>query len=422
MKAGLAGALRDAAPLVARVAQGRSLADELARVPEEGDTPRAALIDLTHGTLRAYGRVQFLVRALSHRPSADPIVDALLWCSLYALDSGRYAPYTVVDQAVRACGLLEKWNAKGYVNAVLRGVLRDAADLEHRSSAEPEAHHRHPAWWIEALKRAYPEAWQSVLSAGNSHPPMTLRVNARRADALRYVDELAAASIGARLLGAQAVLLERAVPVARLPGFAAGAVSVQDAGAQSAAPFLDLHAGQRVLDACAAPGGKTGHILETADVELLALDSDAARLVRVGENLERLGLAARLAAADCTDLEAWWDGKPFDRVLADVPCTASGIVRRHPDLKWLRRASDLARFAKRQAAILDALWQVLGPGGKLLYVTCSVFPEENEEVVDAFLGRRADARRLPLPDGRAAQRLPDAEQDGFFYALISRPA
>jgi 16S rRNA (cytosine967-C5)-methyltransferase len=210
--------------------------------------------------------------------------------------------------------------------------------------------------------------------------------------------------------------------VERLPGFEQGAVSVQDAGAQRAARCLDLAEGLRVLDACAAPGGKSAHILETAGVELTALDADAARLARLERNLSRLNLRATLTTADCTRLADWWNGVPFDRILADVPCSASGIARRHPDLKWLRRAQDLPAFAERQSAILDALWQALAPDGKLLYVTCSVFPQENEEVVEAFVARTGDARRVPLPDGAAGQWLPDAEHDGFYYALIAKQA
>jgi 16S rRNA (cytosine967-C5)-methyltransferase len=210
--------------------------------------------------------------------------------------------------------------------------------------------------------------------------------------------------------------------VERLPGFAQGEVSVQDAGAQRAATLMDLAAGQRVLDACAAPGGKAAHILEAADVELTALDADAARCARMQRNFQRLGLSATLKAADCTRPSDWWDGKPFDRILADVPCSASGVARRNPDLKWLRRAQDLPSFAARQAAILDALWQALAPDGKLLYVTCSVFPRENEDVVAAFVARAQGARRVPLPGGAAAQWLPGAEHDGFYYALIARQA
>jgi 16S rRNA (cytosine967-C5)-methyltransferase len=423
----LAAALRDAAPMVERVAAGISLAAEFERRAEgESETPRAALIDLTHGTLRRYGRVQAIVRQLSRRASGDALVEALLWCSLYALESGRYAEYTVVDQAVRACGLLERWNAKGYVNAVLRGFLRERGSLEARIQADVEARYQHPWWWIEILRAAYPADAAAVLAAGNSHPPMCLRVNRRRASVAAYQERLLAIGIGSRALGNEALLLERPVPVERLPGFESGEVSVQDAGAQRAAHCLDLADGQRVLDACAAPGGKSGHLLECAQLELTALDADAVRCARLERNLARLGLHARVMNADCTRPGDWWDGVPFDRVLADVPCSASGIARRHPDIKWLRRANDVEAFAARQGAILDALWQVLGADGRLLYATCSVFPHENDAVIDAFIARQcspgARAVRLPLPDGGAAQGLPGAERDGFYYALIRKQA
>ena len=325
--------------MVERVAAGMSLAAEFERRAEGGsETPRAALIDLTHGTLRRYGRVQAIVRQLSRRASGDALVEALLWCSLYALESGRYAEYTVVDQAVRACGLLERWNAKGYVNAVLRGFLRERGSLEARIQADVEARYQHPRWWIEILRAAYPADAEAVLAAGNSHPPMCLRVNRRRASVAPYQERLLATGIGSRTLGNEALLLERPVPVERLPGFDSGEVSVQDAGAQRAAHCLDVADGQRVLDACAAPGGKSGHLLECAQLELTALDADAGRCARLERNLARLGLAARVMNADCTRPGDWWDGVPFDRILADVPCSASGIARRHPDIKWLRRA------------------------------------------------------------------------------------
>jgi len=410
----LAQELRDAARLVARVADGRSLSDEGI------EAPRAALLDLTHGTLRRYGRVQAIVRELSRRGEPDAGVQALLWCSLYALDSGRYADYTVVDQAVRACGLMERWNAKGYVNGLLRSYLRERDSLEARLRDDPQAHYQHPAWWIDAVRAAFPQSWEEVLAAGNDHPPMALRVNRRKAGAEEYAARLAAAGIGAKRLGDGALLLERPLPVERVPGFAQGEVSVQDAGAQRAARCMDLGAGQRVLDACAAPGGKSAHILESADVSLTALDIDAGRCAKVASNLERLGLSASVQAADCACPESWWDGVPYERILADVPCSSSGVARRHPDLKWLRRASDVPAFAARQAAILDALWRVLAAGGKLLYVTCSVFPQENEELVEAFVTRAAGARRQPLADGQPAQWLPGPEHDGFYYALIQK--
>lgn len=417
----LAPALRDAARTVAEVAAGRSLADELERFGAN-DTPRAILIDLTHGTLRRYGRMQAILRALSRHDQSDRLVEALLWCALYALESGRYAEYTVVDQAVRACGLLERWPAKGYVNALLRGFARQRQSLEARIRADAEARYQHPHWWIETLQRDRPEHWETVLQAGNSHPPMCLRVNRRRAGTADYQARLDAGGIASRRVGDHALLLSRPVPVGRLPGFEAGDVSVQDAGAQRAAPCLDLAAGQRVLDACAAPGGKAAHIVESAGVNLTALDADPRRCERMRRNFERLGLSAQVRATDCTRLDDWWDGVAFERVLADVPCSASGVVRRHPDVKWLRRSSDLAAFAARQAAILSALWRVLGAGGKLLYVTCSVFAQENEAVIDAFAAQAPGLQRLALPDGAPAQCLPDAEHDGFFYALLQKQA
>ncbi len=419
----LAEALAAAAALVARVAAGRSLSAELERAdhgPAAG--ARAALADLCYGTLRRYGRSQAIVAALSRRAgTADPLVEALLWCAFYALESGRYADYTVVDQAARACVAMQRGGAKGYVNALLRNFLRARAGLERRLGADEVAHFRHPQWWIERVRSAYPEAWEQVLAAGNTHPPMCLRVNRRRAALEAYAGRLAAEGIAARRIGAAALLLEKPVPVERLPGFAQGEVSVQDAGAQTAAGLLDLRPGQRVLDACAAPGGKSAHILESADVALTALDADAARCAGITRDQERLGLASRVQAADCTTLGSWWDGAAFDRILADVPCSASGVARRHPDIKWLRREGDISAFAARQARILDALWRTLAAGGKLLYVTCSVFPEENGAVVDAFAARTPGARRIPLPDGAAAQLLPGPEHDGFFFALLEKP-
>ena len=421
--AALAPALCEAASIVAAVAAGKSLTEQFERAAAAApQTPRGALTDLTHGTLRRYRRVQAIVEALSRRGRPDRLVEALLWCSLYAIESRRYADYTVVDQAVRACGLLERWTAKGYVNALLRGYLREPETVESRIQRDAEARYQHPRWWIEIVQAAYPAAWESVLAAGNAHPPMCLRVNRKLAGVDDYLRRLAAEGMAARRVGAEALLLEHPVGVERLPGFAAGEVSVQDAGAQRAAHCLDLRGGQRVLDACAAPGGKTAHVLETAELDVTALDFDAARCARIERNLARLRLHAQVRVADCTQPAAWWSGVPFDRILADVACSASGVARRHPDVKWLRRAQDVEKFAVRQSEMLRALWQVLAPGGKLLYATCSVFPQENSEVVEAFVAGTPGARRLALPDGGDAQWLPDAEHDGFYYALIEKQA
>lgn len=411
----LAPALAEAARAVARVAAGRSFGDAF-----EGRAERGALLDLCYGTLRRYGRVQAIVQALSHKGAPDSQVQALLWCALYALDSGRYASYTVVDQAVRACALLERLPARGYVNGLLRGYLRSRDEIERGIAADPQARFQHPRWWIELLERAYPAQWGEVLDSGNAHPPMCLRVNLRRVQPQAYLQQLTAAGLAARSAGGCAILLDTPVPVDQLPGFADGLVSVQDAGAQRCAALLDLRPGQRVLDACAAPGGKSAHILECADVQLTALDADPARAARIEPGLARLGLAGSVHAADCTAPQSWWDGHAFDRVLADVPCTGSGVARRHPDIKWLRRAEDASGFARRQAKILNALWRVLAPGGKLLYVTCSVFPDENGAVLDAFCARTPLSRRCDLPGGAPAQLLPCAQHDGFYFGLLAK--
>jgi 16S rRNA (cytosine967-C5)-methyltransferase len=276
------------------------------------------------------------------------------------------------------------------------------------------------------LRAQYPRHYAAILEACNTHPPLTLRVNCRRTSVADYLAELARHEITATQVGEYAVRIEHPVPVDRLPGFAAGLVSVQDAAAQYAAPLLDAQPGMRVLDACAAPGGKTTHLLERAELDLVAIDNDAVRLERVRQNLVRLQLDARLVAADVLALDTWWDGMPFARVLADVPCTATGVVRRHPDIKWLRRAADIRGFVSQQRALLDVLWRVLASGGKLLYATCSIFDEENSRQIEDFLAGHADARRLTLSEAISTdgtpegQLLPNNDHDGFFYALLQK--
>jgi len=263
-------------------------------------------------------------------------------------------------------------------------------------------------------RRIPPADWQPVaVGAGEGESPVRV-----------FMAQLDAVGIAARVLDETAILLDKPLPVERISGFGAGLCSVQDWGAQAAAGLLDVQDGMRVLDACAAPGGKAAHLLEVADIELTALDADVGRMARIAENLERLGLAATVKVADARAVDSWWDGRPYDRILADVPCSASGVVRRHPDAKWLRRESDIAGFAATQRTIVDALWRTLVPGGKMLYATCSVFGEENARQVEAFIGRHADARRLPAMNATTRdpqlQLLPDAEHDGFYYALLQK--
>jgi 16S rRNA (cytosine967-C5)-methyltransferase len=414
----LSHTLAAASRVVARVLGGASLTavlDEDAR-----GASRPAVQDLAYGTLRDYGAPEAILTVLARKPIPDRAVHALLLCALHALRHERRAPHTVVDEAVTACAELGHAAARGLVNALLRNYLRRREALEAEARGSEPARFGYPAWWIARVHRAHPEAWEAALAAGNTRPAMTLRVNRRKLSVEACLAKLAALGIDARRVGEVAVRLSQPRGVERLPGFAEGEVSVQDAGAQLAAPLLDARSGMRVLDACAAPGGKSVHLLELADLDLLALDRDAERAPRIGATLERVGLAAQVRVGDAGDPAGWWDGKPFDRVLLDVPCSASGVVRRHPDIKWLRREADLDGFAREQSRLLAALWQLLVPGGKLLYATCSVFPEENGAVIDAFLARRDDARRLLLPGLGDGQLLPDDEHDGFFYALLEK--
>lgn len=381
---------------------------------------RSAIRDLAHVTLRAYGLVHELIAALAHRPPADRLLLALLYVTVADLRNRRAKAFVAVDQAVRAVRLLDLHPASGMVNAVLRNYMRHADDLEARVATTPHGRWWHPDWWIEQLRASYPNDWESICVAGNAHPPLTLRVNRRRRSVPAMEHALAAAGLECRALGGDAIALAKPVPVAQIPGFEAGLVSVQDLGAQYAAPYLDVQPGQRVLDACAAPGGKACHVVEIADCQLVALDNDAARCTRIAQNLDRLGLQAQVVCGDATRPGPWWDGQPFDRVLLDAPCSASGIARRHPDIKWHRRAADLHQYSRTQAALLQALWPLLRPGGKLLYATCSVFAVENDERIAAFLGEQPQAVRLPLRDGHPAQLLPDPQHDGFFYALLEK--
>jgi 16S rRNA (cytosine967-C5)-methyltransferase len=411
-----------AADTVAATLAGTALHQTLPAALAGIDAPadRGALQDCVYGALRWRGRLDFWLDQLLDKPLTDPALGELLRIALYQLAFTRAKPFVVVNEAVAAAGA--GWR-RGLANAVLRNFQRRRSELDAAALHDEGARWSHPAWWVARLRRAYPGQWETILDASLSHPPFTLRVNARHGSVADYLTELVATGLDARQTGSDAVMLERAVAVGRLPGFAEGRVSVQDAGAQWAARLLDAQAGMRVLDACAAPGGKTGHILERVDVALTALDADPVRLVRVRENLDRLGLTATLLEGDAARPAGWWNGQPFDRILADVPCSASGVVRRNPDIKWLRRPEDIAGFARQQAVILDALWPLLAPGGTLLYATCSIFREENHDQVTAFLARHAgNAERRSLPEPLTdGSLLPHAEHDGFYYALLAKP-
>ena len=431
--AALSDVMLGAAKAVQAVLAGVSLTESIARTPI---ALRPAVQAVAFHTMRQLGRARAVKEALIPRTPTDPLLDALLLVSFAlvvpgdALDQSagaagaQYAPHTVVDQAVRAAsGQRSLESYKGLVNGSLRRFLRERDAIMDSLANNSEAVWNHPSWWVRRLRIEYPDTWQDLLRGANRPAPMILRVNRRKAVRADVLAAFQAQGMDAVASGTDGIALAQARQVQQLPGFEEGWWSVQDAGAQLAAPLLDVKDGMRVLDACAAPGGKTAHLLEIADIDLLAIDVDADRLTRVDENLVRLGLSARTLAADVENLDSWWDGVPFDAVLADVPCSASGIVRRHPDIRWLRREEDVVRTAKLQARLADALWRVVAPGGKLLYVTCSIFPAEGARQAEAFMARHPDAVRLPapgqlLPSGVA--ELPAEQHDGFFYALFAK--
>ena len=411
---------------------GASLNTALAACPAPA---RPGTQALAFTVLRRLGTAQ-AIRARLAPKAPPPAVDALLLCALALLlpaDEAPYPDHTLVDQAVLAMRQRAPQSA-AFANAVLRRFLRERAEALPTVEADPVARHNHPAWWIDRLRADWGDLGAAILEADNLRPPMTLRVNARRGDAAAYVERLRLQGMAAEGIGGQAVRLERPCGVAELPGFADGDVSVQDYAAQLAAPLLtaNLPNGARILDACAAPGGKTAHLLELGDFDVVALDRDADRLRRVDETLTRLHLHAKTVATDAAEPARWWDGRPFDAILLDAPCSASGIVRRHPDIRWLRRAADIDALAQTQARLLDALWPLLAPGGRLLYATCSVFKAEGVAQIDAFLQRQPAAtlaasppspgHLLPLADNPTKAPAPgfSTAADGFYLGLIEK--
>jgi 16S rRNA (cytosine967-C5)-methyltransferase len=412
----LALCLLGAANAVAQVRAGAALPQALTTafgVTQASPQARGAIQDISYRTMRQLGRSEVLLSLMTSKAPEPPMLASLLVCALALIDTpdGASAPYeefTVVDQAVTvATSHPDMAHAKGMVNAVLRRFLRERESLVKTALQDPVAQWNYPQWWIDSAKAAYPRDWQAILAAGNAQPPLTLRVNLRKTSVEAFLQLLADAGVKADRIGPSAVRLEKPINVTLIPGFEQGLCSVQDAGAQLAAPLLDVHDGMRVLDACAAPGGKTGHILELADVDLTAVDADPKRLVRIEENLQRLGLSATLKAFEA-QTSVWWDGQQFDRILVDVPCTASGIVRRHPDIRWLRRKGDALQLATLSAKILDNLWQMLRP-------------QESEAQAAAFAARhgatRLEAPGQLLPIGGAVE-----DHDGLFYALFQKSA
>ena len=430
-----ADALASAARAVSRIAHGgRSAEDALAAFEQHGE--RSAIRAITLGTVRWYLRLLPALESLLSKPEGlAPEVLALLVAGAHQIEYSRNPTHSTVDAAVDAARILKQDRAAGLVNAVLRKFSRERGALLAKVDGEISSRTAHPRWLVERLRSTWPEHFEAILDANNAHPPMVLRVDTTRTAVADYIAELAAAQITGHPIpwAPAAVRLEQPVPVSALPGFTEGRVSVQDAGAQLAAPLLACAPGMRVLDACAAPGGKTGHLLElTPDLDLLAVDIDARRIGRVQENLDRLHRKATLVVADVGAPDSFWDGRPFDRILVDVPCSSTGVIRRHPDIKLLRRPTDIPALAATQLAILKASFRMLAAGGRLIYSTCSVVSEESEGVLADFLRRERRAAVLPvtlaaevpgaLLRSVGVQLLPGTETgtDGFHYACVEK--
>ena len=428
----LAAARALAAVLNGKASLGSSLPPLLDRV-EPRD--RGLAQDLAFGTARWQPRLALLMDKLLQKPfkAADRDVEALLLVGLYQLLHTRIPPHAAIGETVACVDKLKKSSLKGLLNAVLRNAQRDHEALLAELDRDPVLHTAHPRWLQKRLKADWPEHWQAICAANNQHPPLLLRINRRQGSREVYLAELLAAGIAAEpcAFSRDGIRLLEACDVKTLPGFMEGRVSVQDEAAQLAADLLDLAPGQRVLDACAAPGGKTCHLLEAEPglSHVTAIDLEQSRLARVRDNLDRLGLDAELIAADGRETKVWWDGKPFQRILLDAPCSATGVIRRHPDIKLTRQEADIAALAQLQGELLDALWPTLEVGGILLYATCSVLPQENSDNIGAFLARTPGARELDitgpfgLKQAHGRQLLPqDGGHDGFYYAKLIKIA
>ncbi|MCU9946223.1 16S rRNA (cytosine(967)-C(5))-methyltransferase RsmB [Pseudomonas sp. PDM13] len=428
----LAAARALTAVLSGKASLGGSLPTQLDKVDPRD---RGLAQDLAFGAARWQPRLSALAERLLQKPfkSADKDVEALLLVGLYQLFYSRIPAHAAIGETVGAAEKLKKPWAKGLLNAVLRNAQRDGEAIFAELERDPMVRTAHPRWLQKALKAAWPEHWEAICAANNAHPPLILRVNRRHGERDAYLAELRQVGIEAEpcTFSRDGIRLLEARDVKTLPGFAEGRVSVQDEAAQLAADLLELAPGQRVLDACCAPGGKTCHLLEAEPglAGVVAVDLEESRLVRVRENLQRLGLQATLIAADGRDTAAWWDGKPFQRILLDAPCSATGVIRRHPDIKLTRQAEDIPALAQLQGELLDALWPTLEVGGVLVYATCSTLPMENSENIAAFLARTPGARELDIagsfglkqPHGRQLLAQEDGH-DGFYYAKLIKIA
>ena len=386
---------------------------------------KSVAIFLAYGAIRFLGENQFFIQQLINKKITNKKIEALLCVALFQLNHDQSTDFTVVNEAVEAAKFINKSWAGSFVNGVLRNFIRQKEKLQTELKNDEAAFYSYPSWWINLIKENYTKDWESILLNGNKHPPLTLRINERKTNLKQYEEKLKSEAISYRVLGNIALELTQPTAVEKIPGFMDGEVSIQDFGAQLAAKLLDLQDGQICLDACSAPGGKTGHMLEIADIELVSIDHQKDRLYKVKENLERLHLHAHLKCSDLTAVNTWWNEKLFDRILLDAPCSASGVVRRHVDIKWLRRPRDIEMFAKQQKAMLEAMWQLLKKGGKLLYATCSIFHGENQKVIDRFIKEHADAKEVKWSVNSEYskyenQLVPSENHDGFFYALLEK--
>ena len=428
--------LQSVAAVIQSIRAGVSGTAAIERVPVE---LRPGVQALSFQVLRGLGRAQALRQLLANRAPSAP-ADALLCTALALVWSETDAPYeafTLVNQTVEAAKRTPTTKAQAnFINGCLRRFLREREQLVAHTDSNPVAVWNHPQWWIDRVKKEQPEHWQAILKANNQQAAMTLRVNCRQSSVSDYLNQLKSLGLEGVASGESGVTLSQAKPVHVLPGFSSGMVSVQDTAAQMAAPLLlaglqPMGSALRVLDACAAPGGKTAHLLEYADCDVTALDMDAARCERIHQTLARLGLEARVRVSDAVDTAQWWDGQLFDAILLDAPCSASGIVRRHPDVRWLRRETDIAQLAQIQARLLKTLWPLVRPGGRLLYCTCSVFQAEGAGQIKTFLAQHNDASLLPSPGHllprhrQSEEQVPDnrlTDHDGFYYALLEKRA
>lgn len=422
------------ARIINEVTEGRSLSDSLeTRLSSLEDTRDQAFVQaLCYGVCRYYTRLDIMLSHLLKKPmkAKDSDLHALLLVGLYQLMEMRIPEYAAVTETVNAADKFKKSWGRGLVNAVLREYLRNREALEAKMNDEEESHYAHPEWWIAAIQKAWSQDWQAILTANNDHPPFALRVNQQRKTRAAYLLELKEKGIEAESIPEteNGIILASPINVEALPGFAKGDVSVQDGAAQLAAEILNVKKGMRVLDACAAPGGKLTHILEIAPaLTVIAIEKEATRMASIQENLSRLQLKAECHCEDAMDIEKWWDGQLFDRILIDAPCSASGVIRRHPDIKLLREPEDISMLAHEQLSLLQALWPLLKPGGLLVYATCSIFPEENTETLRLFLENNSDAVEekiqaswgMPCEIGR--QILPGMHKmDGFYYARVKK--